>query len=94
MNLNVEKNQGILGKALSIVLLALMVAVVFYVYVTFFGTAKIKVVNTQQAGIQVDVDFINSGTFTSLKYIPDSSIFDEVKTINFTTGTDNPFAGS
>ncbi len=94
MKLNVVKNEGLIEKVLSVVLVALMLATIFYVYTTFFKAAKNKVVNTQQSGIKVDVDFINSSAFTSLKYIPDSSIFDEVKTINFTTGTDDPFSGS
>jgi hypothetical protein len=94
MNLNVEKNSGIVEKVLSIVLVALMAAAIFYAYATFFMAAPVKVVNTQQSGIQANLDFINSSAFTSLKYIPDSSIFDEVTTINFTTGTDDPFAGS
>lgn len=93
LNLNVEKNQGLVEKILSAVLLAMMVAALFYAYATFFSPSKSAPAAVQQSGIPVDVDFISSDDFTSLNYIPDSSIFDEVKTIDFTTGNDNPFSG-
>ena len=42
--------------------------------------------SSEQAEIQVLIDFINSETFTKLVFVPDPSIFDQVENINIITG--------
>jgi len=46
--------------------------------------------SNEQIEIQALIDFINSESFTSLSFIPDPSIFDQVENININIGKDNP----
>ncbi|MDD4074044.1 MAG: hypothetical protein PHU17_00715 [Candidatus Pacebacteria bacterium] len=46
--------------------------------------------SNEQIEIQALIDFINSESFTSLSFIPDPSIFDQVENVNINIGKDNP----
>lgn len=81
--------------------LAPYVLIVGVIILGYFGLTKIKITpaNTNilpidvNGTIQVEVDtnFLASSAFTALKYIPDSSIFDEVIG-EVPSGRDDPFA--
>jgi len=46
--------------------------------------------SSEQAEVQVLIDFINSEVFTDLVFVPDPSIFDQVGNVNIITGESNP----
>ncbi len=93
--LKIEKEKALIQKLAPAVLIVLMIAAVLVIYFKFFrnngGATNVSVAS--QSGISVDVDFIKSDAFKSLNYVPDPSIFDEVKgTTGIPAGRDDPFA--
>lgn len=82
--------------------MAPFVLVVFVVFLGYFGLSRIKIGGGSVAGggssesgqtvsVQVDINFLTSDTFNSLKFIPDSSVFDEATGV-IPAGKDDPFA--
>lgn len=91
-----QKNKSFLEK------IAPLILVFGIIFLAYFVFQKYKPANTDVGGavpsnpvgttqIQVDTTFLTSEKFTSLQFIPDSSIFNEVPEYN-NTGKDDPFA--
>lgn len=88
------KQKSFLEKMAPFVLVALLI------FLGYFAFTKIKRSSavtqtvspaTSNAQIVVDIDFLNSDAFKNLKFIPDSSVFDEVKG-TVPSGREDPFA--
>lgn len=90
-----QKNKSRLEKAAPIILLIGVVFLGYFIFLKFRPAATVQTVgqtNTvQTTQVQVDTDFLMSEAFTKLKYIPDSSIFDEA-TGDVPSGKEDPFA--
>jgi hypothetical protein len=91
-----NKSKSLLEKVAPYVLLAGLIFLSYYIFSKYQvdSTNKIPVVvssGTPQIQVNVDTDFLTSEAFTKLKYIPDSSIFNEV-TGNIPSGREDPFA--
>lgn len=96
---NMEEQEIIKEKSL-LEKIAPVILIVFVIIIGYFGLSKLNIggtaVTTSQSSqnnvsVTVDVDFLNSATFTSLVFIPDSSVFDEATGI-VPSGRDDPFA--
>ncbi|MDD4531203.1 MAG: hypothetical protein PHH21_00655 [Candidatus Pacebacteria bacterium] len=89
------KTKSILEKAAPFILIILVI------FLGYFGLSKINIgggsiirsnSNAQESNqVQVDGDFLNSDTFKALRFVPDSSVFDEATGL-IPAGKDNPFA--
>ena len=90
--LDIEKDNKIVGDIIAVVLLVLIFASLIFVYAKFFGPDNIKIPAVTQTSVIVDADFINSQNFKSLKYVPDPSIFDDVSGGTFSSGKEDPFS--
>ncbi|MFA5431650.1 MAG: hypothetical protein WC319_02055 [Candidatus Paceibacterota bacterium] len=81
--------------------LAPIILIIGVVMLGYFGFSKMKIapttttntqsVTTQTTPVEVDTSFLMDPKFTSLKFIPDSPIFDEPKD-EVKGGRENPFA--
>ncbi len=83
--------------------MAPFVLLAFIIILGYFGFTKIKFGGTSAitgapsnstqntAQVQVDIDFLNSAAFTSLKFIPDPAVFNPATGI-IPAGRDDPFA--
>ncbi|MFA5730063.1 MAG: hypothetical protein WC938_02490 [Candidatus Paceibacterota bacterium] len=77
------------------------VLIVGVIILGYFGLTKINITpaatnilpinGSETIQVEVDTNFLASAAFTALKYIPDSSIFDEVNG-EVPSGRDDPFA--
>ncbi len=90
------KNKSILEKVAPIILLVGIVFLCYFLYTKFASSKPAAVTNpgtTTSSNIQVvvDTEFLTSEEFTKLKYVPDSSIFNEVTGV-VNSGKDDPFA--
>lgn len=93
--MDITKESKKVGSALEtwipFILLLIMIGSGIFIYMFFFNEKIIEISSIQQIGIVVNVDFINSDAFTSLKYIPDEAVFNDV-TGTVPSGKPNPFA--
>ncbi|MFZ3057493.1 MAG: hypothetical protein WA092_00340 [Minisyncoccales bacterium] len=90
-----KKNKSTLEK------IAPYVLIVGVIILGYFGLTKINITpantnilpinGSETIQVEVDTNFLASAAFTALKYIPDSSIFNEVNG-EVPSGRDDPFA--
>ena len=90
------KSKSVLEKFAPIILLIGIVFLAYFLFTKFKSSTPAAVNNpgtTTSSNVQVfvDTDFLMSEEFTRLKYIPDSSIFNEVTGV-VNSGKDDPFA--
>ena len=79
--------------------IAPVILIVLVIIIGYFGLSKFNIggitttvpSSENNVSVAVDIDFLNSATFTSLVFIPDSSVFDEATGI-VPSGRDDPFA--
>ncbi len=91
----IKTEKALIQKLAPAALIILMIAAAVVIYFKFFKSASgtNSASSNAETGIVVDVDFIKSAAFKSLNYVPDSSVFEEVKgTINVPAGRQDPFA--
>jgi len=87
------KNKSLLEKIAPFVLIIGVVILGYFLFTKFKSTTG----NTTQTStveivqVQVDTGFLTSDAFTKLKFIADSSVFNEV-TGDVTSGKEDPFA--
>lgn len=91
----IKKEKSILEKSAPFVLVILLI------FIVYFGLSKINPASvgltvtgdavSSTVSLDVDVDFLNSETFNSLKFVPDSSVFDAATGI-IPSGREDPFA--
>jgi uncharacterized membrane protein len=87
------KNKSLLEKIAPFVLIIGVVILGYFLFTKFKPTTS----NTTQTStveivqVQVDTGFLTSDAFTKLKFIADSSVFNEV-TGDVTSGKEDPFA--
>lgn len=97
MDQEIKKEKSLLEKFAPIILI---VALGFLVW---FGLSKVNfgggsvTINTgsssteKTTSIQIDIDFLNSEAFTSLKFIPDPAVFSPATGV-IPSGKDDPFS--
>lgn len=90
------KPKSLLEKIAPIVLIVVVIVAGYFAYTKFapslggtIGTNNIPAVS--QTLTQVDIEFLKSEAFTSLKFIPESSAFDKVQG-EILKGRADPFA--
>lgn len=89
-NNGAKKENTLVQNLIPIILLLVMIGSGVFVYIMFISNTISKITPIQQTGIIVNTDFLNSETFTSLKFIPDQAVFNEV-TGPVPSGKTNPF---
>jgi hypothetical protein len=90
------KPKSFLEKLVPIILIIVVIAAGYFAYTKFApslgGTVNtINVSTASQTLTQVDIEFLKSEAFTSLKFIPESSAFDKVQG-EILKGRADPFA--
>ncbi len=89
------KNKSLLEKMAPAVLIIGVVVLGYFLWTKFKPAAQTNSATNNNAvatvQVQVDTDFLMSDTFTKLRFVPDSSIFDEV-TGDVPSGKEDPFA--
>lgn len=89
-----QKAKSPLEKLAPVVLIIGVVILGYFIFSKFQTNATVsnnQIVNTPTIQVEVDTNFLMLEAFTKLKYIPDSSIFDEV-TGDVPKGREDPFA--
>lgn len=89
-----QKEKSFLEKIAPVILIIGLIVLGYVAFSKFVPAQSTSVVQTntvQTAEVKVDIDFLTSPAFTSLKFVPDSPIFDEV-TYDVPSGKADPFA--
>ena len=89
------KEKSLLEKIAPVILIIGVIILGYFIFSKFKPAAQVNnavqnnaIATTQ---VEVDIDFIMSPAFTKLRFVPDSSIFDEV-TGDVPKGKADPFA--
>lgn len=89
-----QKPKSLLEKLAPVVLIVGAVILGYFILSKFQTNIPVnnnQLVSTPIIQVEVDTNFLMLEAFTKLKYIPDSSVFDEV-TGEVPKGRENPFA--
>lgn len=92
----IKKEKTLLEKIAPFVLIVLIIVV------AYFGLSKLNLgggglvitnspASQSTVSLNVDIDFLNSSKFTSLKFVPDSPVFNAATGI-IPSGREDPFA--
>jgi len=89
------KEKSLLEKIAPVILIIGLIVFGYFLFSKFKPSIKIAnntpSTTVQTSQIEVDTEFLMSPAFTKLKFVPDSSIFDEV-TGDVPKGKADPFA--
>jgi predicted RND superfamily exporter protein len=89
----ITKEKSLLEKIAPFILIVLVIIIGYFGLSKFNigGGTTVAPSSQNNVSVVVDIDFLNSATFTSLNFIPDSAVFDEATGI-IPSGRDDPFA--